>query len=76
MPLRYSIHWMKKRRYRPQITRYNIEYCIQSSRRLRDKHWLNAWNAVSRIPPSGRTLKVVYKQEGKTIKVITAFWLD
>lgn len=47
-----------------------------NSDKIRDKYWENAYNAIARIPPSGRKLKVVYREKGKTIKVITAYWLD
>ena len=53
-----------------------IDYCIKNSNKLRDKYWEDAWNAISRVPPSGRILKVVYKPKGKTIKILTAYWLD
>ena len=50
---------------------------IQNSNILKDKNWPDALNAISRIPPMGRMLKVVYKRTGKdTIKIITSFWLD
>lgn len=68
---------MKQRKYRPEITDDVIEYCILNSAKFKDKYWENAYNAVSRIPPSGRLLRVIYREifrEGKTIKVITAFW--
>ena len=76
MQLDYSLHWTKKRRYRSDISNDLLEYCIQNSNRLKDKYWDDAWNAISRIPPSGRILKVVYKVKGKTIKILTAYWLD
>ena len=76
MPFDYSKHWMRKRKYRPDITDDSMEYCIQNSEALRDRRWSDAFNAISRIPPSGRILKVVYKTKGKTIKILTAYWLD
>ena len=76
MPFDYSKHWMRKRKYRPDITDDSMEYCIQNSEVLRDRRWSDAFNAISRIPPSGRILKVVYKTKGKTIKILTAYWLD
>lgn len=76
MPFVYSKHWMQKRKYRPDITDDLIEYCIQNSEVLKDRRWSGAFNAISRVPPSGRILKVVYKTKGKTIKILTAYWLD
>ena len=76
MPFDYSKHWVRKRKYRPHITDDLMEYCIQNSEVLKDRRWFDAFNAISRIPPSGRILKVVYKTKGKTIKILTAYWLD
>ena len=76
MHLSHSFHWTKKKQKRPDITDDCIEYCIQHSKRMRDKYGFDAWNALARIPPSGRMLKVVYKTKGKTIKILTAYWLD
>jgi hypothetical protein len=80
MIFEYSKHWIKQRRFRPEITDDIIELCIANSDKLRDKTWKDVCNAVSRITPSGRILKVVYKEifkrESKHIKIITAFWLD
>lgn len=73
----YSRHWKQKREVRKDITDDLIEYAIQQSNMLRDKDWPDAFNAVCRVPPMGRILKVVYKRVGKdTIKIVTAFWLD
>ena len=76
MKFEYSSHWLRKRKYRSDIADDLIEYCIQNSNKLNDKHWKDAWNAIARVPPSGRILKVVYKTKGKTIKILTAYWLD
>ncbi len=76
MQFYYSYHWFKKRKYRQDIKEYMIEYTIINSGRLKDKYWEDAFNAISKIPPSGRTLKVVYKIKGKSIKIITAYWLE
>ncbi len=76
MQFEYSKHWLRKRKYRPDITEDVLEYCIQNSNKLNDKYWEDAWNAITRVPPSGRLLKVVYKIKGKTIKILTAYWLD
>jgi len=77
MKLEYSKHWKKKRLYRKDITNDFIIYAVQNSAILKDKYWEDALNAICRIPPSGRLLKVVYRRISKDkIKVITAFWLD
>ena len=72
----YSRHWKYKKKYRPDITDDSIEYCIINSDRLKDKKWSDTFNAIARIPPSGRILKVAYKTKGKDIKILTAYWLD
>jgi len=77
MKFKYSLHWKQKRDVRKEITDDLIEYAIQHSNALRDKNWPDALNAICRVPPMGRILKVVYRRIGKdTIKIITAFWLD
>ena len=77
MKFEYSLHWKRKREIRKEITDDLIEYAIQNSNALGDKNWNDALNAICRVPPMGRILKVVYKRTGKdTIKIITAFWLD
>lgn len=48
-----------------------------NSGKLKDKIWSDAYNAIAKIPPSGRILKGVYRDLGKNIKrIITAYWLD
>ncbi len=77
MKIEYSFHWEKQKKYRPEITDDLIEICINNSEKLKDKNWKNAFNAITRILPSGRVLKVVYREKGKGIKrIITAYWLD
>ena len=76
MKLIYSYHWIKQKKYRPKITDDIIEICINNSKKFKDRIWEEAYNAICKIPPSGRTLKVVYKERGKSIKIITAYWLD
>ena len=76
MDLVESEHWKKKKKYRKDITNDLIEYAIRNSNELKDKYWDDALNAICRIPPSGRILKVVYKKENNQLKIITAFWLD
>ena len=71
-----SEHWKNKKKYRKSITNDSIEYAIQNSNELKDKYWEDAQNAICRIPPSGRILKVIYKKQQTKIKIITAFWLD
>ena len=76
----YSVHWENQKKFRPEITDDLFEYCILNSDKLKDKEWKDAFNAITRIPPSGRILKVVYrevfKDKSKTIKIITSYWLD
>lgn len=76
MKLEHSRHWQRKRKYRKDITSGEIEYAITNSAELKDKYWGDALNAICRVPPSGRILKVIYKKEKGRVKVITAFWLD
>ncbi|OGJ20627.1 hypothetical protein A3K73_04870 [Candidatus Pacearchaeota archaeon RBG_13_36_9] len=77
MKIVYSEHWIKKhQKKRKDITDDMIEYAITSSGQLKDKHWQDALNAISRIPPSGRILKVIYKKTQEKIFIITAYWLD
>ena len=76
MPIESAPYWSRKRRRRPDISDDIIEYCITVSEKQRDRTWKGVWNAIERIPPSGRILKVVYRTEGKTIKVITAYWIE
>jgi len=76
MKLLYSYHWTKQKKYRPEITDDIIEICINNSKKLKDRIWEGAYNAICKIPTSGRALKVVYKEKGKSIKIITAYWLD
>ena len=76
MPLEDTDYWERKRKYRPEITDDLIELCIQKSGLLKDRTWPEVFNAIARIPPSGRILKVVYRKKGKTIKIVTSYWLD
>lgn len=77
MKIEYSKHWLKKHeKKKKDITNDKIEYALSNSRILKDKYWEDALNAISRIPPSGRILKVVYKRIQEKIFVITAYWLD
>jgi len=74
--IEHSEHWKKKLKYRKDITDDIIEYAIINSNELKDKHWEDDFNAICRVPPSGRILKVIYKKTENKIKIITAFWLD
>lgn len=77
MKLECSRHWKAKKSHRKDIADGFIIYTVQNSSILKDKYWEDALNAICRVPPSGRLLKVVYKRLSKDrIKVITAFWLD
>ena len=77
MEIVYSKHWLKKQeKKKKDITNDTIEYALKNSRELKDKYWKNALNAISRISPSGRILKVVYKKSNQKIFIITAYWLD
>ena len=77
MKIESSFHWLKQKKYRFDITDDLIEFCINNSAKLKDRKWLNAYNSISKIPPSGRTLKIVFREKGKNIKrIITAYWLD
>ena len=76
MKFEYSFHWKKQKEYRPEITDDIIELCIRNSEKLKDRKWINAHNAIARIPLLGRTLKVVYREKSKSIKIITAYWLN
>ena len=63
MEIDYSKHWLRKHSCkRKDITKDMIEFTLKNSKELKDKYWENAFNAISRIPPSGRRLKVVYKK--------------
>ncbi len=42
-----STHWRRKRKYRPDIKDYMIEFSIQNSNILRDKDDSTAFNAIS-----------------------------
>ena len=72
----YSKHWLLKNKYRKNINETDIEYAILNSDIIKDRKWENAFNAICRVPPSGRILKVVYKRKGKVYKILTAYWLD
>lgn len=77
MEIEFSKHWLKKHiKKKKDITNDAIEFVLINSRETKDKYWKDALNAVSRIPPSGRTLKVVYKKSNQKIFIITAYWLD
>jgi len=70
-----SRHWEKQRIDRPDITDDLIELAIMNAKPGRDRRWPNALNAIARVPPSGRLLKVIYKRRGSDAFIITAYWL-
>ena len=77
MKIKYSKHWLVKHsKKKKDITNDAIEFAIKNSKELRDRNWKDVFNAISRIPPSGRILKVVYKKSNEKIFIITAYWLD
>ena len=77
MEINYSRHWVKKHvKKKKDITNDAIEFALKNSRVMNDKIWQDAFNAISRIPPSGRILKVVYKKSKEKIFIVTAYWLD
>lgn len=77
MEIEYSKHWLRKhKRKKKDITNNTIEFALKNSREMKDRNWREAYNAISRIPPSGRILKVVYKTSKEKIFIVTAYWLD
>ncbi len=77
MRVEHTVYWRRKKRFRPEISDDFIEYAIQTSNILKDRSWKGLFNAISRIPSTGRLLKVVYRKKGKNnIEVITSYWLD
>jgi len=77
MNIEYSKHWLRKHvKKRKDITNDAIEFAIGNSKGTNDKYWKDAFNAISKVPPSGRTLKVVYKKQKEKIFIITTYWLD
>ena len=77
MHLSYTHHWLQKRvKRRQDITDDLIEYCLTHSAILRDRTHEDVYNAITPIPPSNRKLKVVYQRKGKTIRILTAYWID
>ena len=77
MDITYSKHWIKKQKSKKKdITNDIIEFALKDSIVLKDKCWNNAFNALSKIPSSGRILKVVYKKVNQKIFIITTYWLS
>ncbi len=77
MKVIYSKHWKRKQeKKRKDIMKDMIEFVLLNSSEMRDKHWANLFNKIARVPPSGRTLKVVYKKQEGKIFIVTSFWLD
>jgi hypothetical protein len=76
MSLEASAHWKWRRRYRPDITDREIVLAITRGVTERDSRPQGVLRATMRIPPSGRTLRVVYRITGpRRYMIITAFWL-
>ncbi len=77
MRIAHTNYWERKRLFRPEITDDFIEYTVQNSDVLKDRNWEGLFNAIARVPSTGRRLKVVYRRKGKNnIEVITSYWLD
>ena len=77
MEIEYSKHWLRKHsKKRKDISFDMIEFALKNSSESKDKYWKDAFNALSRIPHSGRILKVVYKKSKEKIFIVTAYWLD
>jgi len=77
MEIEYSKHFKRKLAVeKASISLDTIEFALKNSRELKDRHWKDAFNAISRIPPSGRILKVVYKKSKGKVFIITAYYLD
>lgn len=77
MLLEYSKHWKMKTKFRKDIQNWMLEYALINSKIIKDKYFEDLLNAICRIPPSGRLLKVVYRRLSENrFKIITAFWLD
>lgn len=77
MEIEYSKHWLKKHiKKKKDITNDAIDFALMNSRIINDNNWEGVLNAISRIPPSGRILKVVYKKSKEKIFIVTAYWLD
>ena len=77
MEIKYSKHWIKKQKSKKKdITNEIIEFAIKNSDMSKDKYWKDVFNAISKIPPLGRTIKVVYKRINQKVFIITAYWLN
>ena len=77
MEIVYSKHWLKKHvNKKKDIGNDDMEFAIKNSREMKDRNWEDTYNSISRIPPSGRILKVVYKKLKGKIFIVTAYWLD
>ena len=77
MQIKHSDYWKRKKSFRPDVSDDFIEYAIQNSATLKDRNWEDLFNAIARVPTTGRKLKVVYRRKGKNnIEVITSYWLD
>jgi len=73
----HSIHWAERHHERNEITDDLIEHALVHSPILNDRRHEGVLIAISRVPPSGRLLKVAYRKlKTQEIKVLTAYWLD
>ena len=61
MLINHSDYWKRKKNFRPEISDDFIEYAIQNSDTLKDRNWEELFNAIARVPSTGRKLKVVYR---------------
>ena len=60
MEIVYSKHWIEKHpKKKKDITGDLIEFAINNPIIIKDRLWDDAFNAICRILPSGRILKVV-----------------
>ena len=77
MEIIYSKHWHEKHpKKKKGITIDVLEFAINNSIIIKDRLWDDAFNAICRIPQSGRILKVVYKKINQKVFILTAYWLD
>jgi hypothetical protein len=77
MEIEYSKHWSEKHpKKKKGITHDVLEFAIKNSTILKDRLWDDAFNAICRIPPAGRILKVIYKKANQKVFIMTAYWLD
>ena len=77
MKIRYSEHWARKRGLRRELSDDVLTFAIENSQPLSDRDHEGLLNAICRIPPVGRKIKVVYRRTGKgEVHLITAYWME